>query len=662
MDTLSNGKEAGGHMMQRLTAMGILITLGIVFGDIGTSPLYVMKAIMCVDGGVDADFVIGAVSCVIWTLTLQTTLKYVIIALRADNKGEGGILALFSLLKSLPHRWLYVVAAVGAAALVADGVSTPSMTVTSAIEGLHTFSPDVPVVPIVVTIIAAIFVMQQGGTSRIGRLFGPFMLVWFLMLGILGVCNIGAAQEIWRAFNPWYAVRLLVEYPGWFLILGAVFLCTTGAEALYSDLGHCGRKNISAAWIFVKAMLILNYMGQGAWIISRLDDGIDWHVVNPFYAVMPEWFVGVGVAVSTGAAIIASQALLSGSFTIFSEAISLDFWPRQRIKYPSTLKGQLYIPAVNWALLAGCLLTVLIFRDSNHMEAAYGLAITVTMLMTTVLLAFYLRAKGVSMWVCVAFTTFFGVLEGAFLVANLFKFTHGGWFTVLIGGVVAVIMVVWRNATRLRSTFIQYRRLADYVDLISAVKQDAEIPKTACNLVYFTHSPTVDMLESKLIYSIINKKPKRADHYWIIHVEYLDEPDRLDYDVRIVEPQTIYFITMRIGFRVAPKVSVYLRQVVEDLVESGDVDLTSSYPSLAAEKIPGDFRFVLIHRVFSAASVISKGKARLLRLHERLRRLKISDQDAMGLDTSNVTMETVPLILNATPSRRIARDAVVRDR
>lgn len=656
METYRSSAASGGHVMRRLTAMGLLITLGIVFGDIGTSPLYVMKAIMCVDGGsVGADYVIGAVSCVIWTLTLQTTLKYVIIALRADNKGEGGILALYSLLKSLPHKWLYVVAAVGAAALVADGVITPAMTVTSAVEGLRTFSPEVPVVPIVMVIIIGIFVMQQGGTSKIGRMFGPFMLVWFLMLGILGCCNIGASHEIWRAFNPWYAVRLLVDYPGWFLILGAVFLCTTGAEALYSDLGHCGRMNISVAWIFVKVMLILNYMGQGAWIIAHLDSGVDWSTVNPFYAVMPGWFVGIGVVVSTGAAIIASQALLSGSFTIFSEAISLDFWPRQKIKYPSTLKGQLYLPAVNWALLTGCLLTVLLFRDSNHMEAAYGLAITVTMLMTTVLLAFYLRLKGVSRWVCGIFVMFFGLLEGAFFVANLFKFTHGGWFTVLIGGLVAAMMVVWRNSTRLRGTFIQYKRLADYAGLITSVKHDAAIPMTACNLVYFTHSPTVDMLESKLIYSIINKKPKRADHYWIIHVEYLDEPDRLDYDVNIVVPQTIYFITMRIGFRVAPRVSVYLRQVVEDLVAAGEVDLTSSYPSLAAENVAGDFRFVLIHRVFSAASIISRGKARLLRMHELLRRMKISDQDAMGLDTSNVTMETVPLILNSTPSRRITR-------
>lgn len=658
MDTISKPGAGNGHVMHRLSAIGLLITMGIVFGDIGTSPLYVMKAIMCVDGHVGADYVIGAVSCVIWTLTLQTTVKYVIIALRADNKGEGGILALYSLLKSSRRRWLYVVAAIGAAALIADGVITPAMTVTSAIEGLRIFNPEVPVVPVVVVIIVAIFVMQQGGTSKIGRLFGPFMLLWFLMLGVLGVCNIGACPEIWRAFNPVYAVKLLIDYPGWFMILGAVFLCTTGAEALYSDLGHCGRMNISVAWVFVKVMLILNYMGQGAWIISRLGDGIDWRMTNPFYSIMPDWFVGAGVVMSTGAAIIASQALLSGSFTIFSEAINLDFWPRQKIKYPSTLKGQLYLPAVNWSLLFGCLLTVVLFRDSNHMEAAYGLAITVTMLMTTVLLAFYLRAKGVKRWLCAVFVMFFGCLEGAFFVANMFKFAHGGWFTVLIAGIVAIMMVVWRNSTILRSTFIQYRRLADYAGLISDVKHDAEIPKTSCNLVYFTHSPTVDNLESKLIYSIINKVPKRADHYWIIHIEYLDEPDRLDYDVKIVVPETIYFITMRMGFRVAPKVSVYLRQIVEDLVASGDVDLTSSYPSLAARGVPGDFRFVLIHRVFSAASIISRGKERLLRMHEWLRRLKISDQDAMGLDTSNVTTETVPLILDSCPARRIAR---VRD-
>ena len=281
---VSTMKGKGGSALNRITAMGLLITLGIVFGDIGTSPLYVMKAITGVNPGFDTDYVVGAVSCVIWTLTLQTTVKYVLIALRADNKGEGGILALYSLVKRLPVKWLYLVGAIGASTLIADGVITPAITVTSAIEGLRLVEPSVPVVPIVVVIICGIFLMQQAGTGQIGKFFGPFMLIWFTMLGVLGVCSIGEYSGIFRAFNPWYAVKLLIDYPGWFFILGAVFLCTTGAEALYSDLGHCGRLNISVSWIFVKIMLILNYLGQGAWIITHHSDA---EMVNPFYGIMP---------------------------------------------------------------------------------------------------------------------------------------------------------------------------------------------------------------------------------------------------------------------------------------------------------------------------------------------------------------------------------------
>ena len=626
--------------------------MGIVFGDIGTSPLYVMKAIVGVNPSFDADYIVGAVSCVIWTLTLQTTVKYVLIALRADNKGEGGILALFSLLRRLPRKWLYIVAAVGASALIADGVITPAITVTSAIEGLRIASPTMPVLPIVFAIIIGIFLMQQAGTGRIGRFFGPFMLAWFLMLGVLGCCNIGAYTGILRAFNPWWAVKLLVEYPGWFLILGAVFLCTTGAEALYSDLGHCGRRNITASWMFVKAMLILNYLGQGAWIIAHPADAV---AENPFYAVMPQWFTMVGVAMSTGAAVIASQALLSGSFTIFSEAVNLDFWPHLKITYPSTEKGQLYIPAVNWVLLAGCLLTVALFRNSAHMEAAYGLAITVTMLMTTILLTFYLRHRGVSRWLCGLFLAFFITLEGVFFIANMFKFTHGGWFTLLIAGMVGFVMIVWRNSTRIRNSYIDFRPVKAMAPVISAIKADREIPKFASNVIYFSRSADSSQLESKLLHSIINRQPKRADHYWVMHIEHLDEPEALEYAVETVVPDTLFFVTLRLGFRVEPKVSVYLRQIVEDMVAAGELDLISTYPSLRREHIPGDFRFIILNRIFSLASTCSRGEAFLLRLHDTLRRLGTSDREAMGLDTSGVTLETVPLIISTAPTRRITR-------
>lgn len=643
-------EKRGQSGLHRLTAAGLLVTLGIVFGDIGTSPLYVMKAVVGANPAFDADYVAGAVSCVIWTLTLQTTLKYVVVALRADNRGEGGILALYSLLRRKGPKWLYAVAAVGAATLVADGVITPAVTVTSAVEGLTAVSASIPVVPVAVAVISLIFILQKAGTGRIGRLFGPYMLCWFLMLGIVGASGIGRCPSILRAFNPWYAVRLLTEYPGWFLVLGAVFLCTTGAEALYSDLGHCGRRNITVSWLFVKAMLILNYLGQGAWVIAAGGRAAG---ANPFYAMMPSWFLIPGVAMSAVAAVIASQALLSGSFTIFSEAMGLDFWPRMRVRHTSEHRGQLYVPAVNWALYAGCLLTVVLFRSSARMEAAYGLAITVTMLMTTVLLAFYLRAKGAPGWATALFLIVYASIEGCFFVANMFKFAHGGWFTILLAGIVCAVMIGWRKAVGVRRLLLEYRRLADYAGVISDLKADGEVPKYASNLVYLSSAPADGTVESKIIYSIINKRPKRADHYWMIHVDHTDEPDTLEYEVDEVVAGTLFDVRMRLGFRVEPRVTVYLRQVVEDLVAEGRFDLTSSYPSLRRRGIPGDFHFIVIRRVFSPSSNCPPSTARLMNIHDLLRRIGVSPEKAYGLDTSVVSVEVVPLVINTSPGRRV---------
>ncbi len=646
-----NFRNIASHPAERMTVMGLLVATGIVFGDIGTSPLYVMKAVTGVNPHFDADYITGAVSCIIWVLTLQTTLKYVIIALRADNNGEGGILALFSLLRKLPLRRLYIVGAIGAAALIADGVITPAITVTSAIEGLSIIAPKVPVIPIAIIIIIGIFLLQQSGTGRIGRIFGPFMLAWFLMLGIVGACNIHHAPQIIHAFNPWYAIKLLTTYPQWFLILGAVFLCTTGAEALYSDLGHCGRWNISISWIFVKAALIVNYIGQGAWLIGT--GGAEG--INPFYGIMPGWFLPIGVAMSAGAAIIASQALLSGSFTIFSEAVNLDFWPKLRIKYPSDRKGQLYIPGVNWILLAGCLLTVVLFRDSSHMEGAYGLAITVTMLMTTVLLAIYLRHRGHAMWICIAFLIFFGILETIFFIANVAKFAHGGWFTMLIAGLVALVMIAWYNSTRIRDSYTEFSSVDSQLELINDLKHDDSVPRYASNIVYFSRSANPRKLENKLLYSIVSRQPKRADHYWIIHIERSDDPWRLDYTIDELMENTMFFITITMGFRVQPKISLYLRQIVEDLVEAKRVDITSSYPSLHRHGIAGDFRFIIINRIFSNESSCSRTEAILMRMHDRLRHLGISDPSAMGLDTSGTVIESVPLIISTSGFQRITR-------
>lgn len=638
--------------MRKVSALGLLVTLGIVFGDIGTSPLYVMKTICGVTPGYDTDYILGAVSLVFWTLTLQTTVKYVLIALRADNKGEGGILALYSLVKQKGRRWLYLVAALGAATLIADGVITPAITVTTSIEGLSSVMADPPVIPLTLVIIALIFFAQRFGTSAIGRCFGPFMLAWFLMLGVLGVCNIGYYPAILKAFNPWYAVEILTEYPGWFLVLGAVFLCTTGAEALYSDLGHCGRWNISVAWLFVKVMLVLNYLGQGAWILAHRDAVASG--VNPFYGIMPQWFVLIGIFMSAGASIIASQALISGSFTIFSEAINLTFWPRLRIKYPSTAKGQLYIPAVNLCLFLGCVATVLIFGTSANMEGAYGLAITITMLMTTVLITVWLRHRNLPRWIAVMFFVVFAGIESVFLWANLFKFFHGGWYTMLIALTLVTVIYIWYNASNIRLRYMKYKDIRPELNLIAGISEDREIPKTASNLVYISFSDSPDLIETKILYSIINKRPKRADHYWFIRVSYTDEPYTMEYTVDDLIPGRVFSIGLRLGFRIAPRVNVYLREIIEDLVKEGRVDLTSGYPSLRAHGIPGDFHFIILHRVFSPSSNCRQRDRFLMSLYERLRHLGVTAPTALGLDTSDISTENVPLILSTgTPRRRI---------
>lgn len=634
-----------------LSAAGILVAIGIVFGDIGTSPLYVMKAIAAINPSYDPDYIIGAISCIIWTLTIQTTLKYVVIALHADNKGEGGILALYSLLRKNSRKWLYLVGGLGAAALVADGMLTPAITVSSAVEGIRIISPHIPVLPLVVAIILLIFILQQMGTHKIGRLFGPVMLLWFLTLGVLGAYSLGKGLEILYAFNPWYAIKLLVSSPSWFLIIGAVFLCVTGAEALYSDLGHCGRKNITYGWIFVKCMLILNYLGQGAYLIAAHRDVS----VNPFYAIVPSGLVAPMIILSTLAAIIASQALLSGAFTIFSQAVSLNFWPTIKIKYPTLERGQLYIPSVNWCLMGGCLATVFIFRDSSHIEAAYGLSITIAMLMTTILLSFWLHMKGVGKVWCLAVTGFFTLLEGLFFVANLTKFAHGGWYSLLVAVMVAAVMIVWYRSCLLRKSFVEYFPIKEKLPLIDDLSNDKEIPLFASNIVYLSRSDDSSMIESKLLYSIVNKQPKRADHYWLLHIDYTDAPDTLEYDVKTILPGRVFAVTFHIGYRVNPQINVFLRQVVDDLVSEKKLNLLSSYKSLRAHNIPGDFRFVIIRRIFSASSNCRHWEAFLLRWHDRLRCISISERDAYGLDTSTVTLETVPLILSTLPSQKISR-------
>lgn len=623
--------------------VGLLVTLGIVYGDIGTSPLYVMKTILKVNPHITEDYIIGALSCIIWTITLQTTFKYVIVALRADNKGEGGILALYALIRKMNKKWLYVIAIVGAATLVADGFITPSITVVSAIEGLKGIDPDIPVVPLSIMIVAVLFFIQQFGTAAIGKSFGPLMLLWFLMLGCLGVMHLWEYLPVFKAFNPYYAILLLKSSPEWFLILGAVFLCTTGAEALYSDLGHCGKLNIRVSWTFVKTMLILNYLGQGAWVISHYQNlPVD---VNPFFAIVPQQFLIVGVIMATIAAVIASQALISGSFTIFNEAMNLNFWPRQYIKHPSDVKGQLYIPFVNKFLFVFCVFTILFFQNSSNMEAAYGLSITITMLMTTLLLGFYLKKKYVHLIWIVLFMGFFLTVEVCFFTANIFKFMHGGWVTIVIAGLISFVMMVWYNSLKLRRRGFKFLKFDRFYPILSDVKADIEIPHYATNLIYLSRADKNDEVEEKIIYSILHKQPKRADHYWIFYVDYLDSPSTLEYTFHPLIKDTLFRVNLRIGFRIQPYINLYLRQIVEDLVKSGEFNLTSCFPSLRKHHLAGDFHFVVIRRMYQEGS-FGMWDNFLMNMYNIVRRIGISDVKAYGLDTSNVTIEKVPLLVH----------------
>lgn len=645
--------NSGLSTHKKLTAMGLLIAIGIVFGDIGTSPLYVMRTILRANPHFDANYILGAVSCIIWTLTLQTTLKYVIVALRADNKGEGGVLALFTLIRKRGYHWLFIVAILGASTLIADGVITPAITVTSAIEGLHGLSTDIPIVPIVLFIISTVFFIQRFGTGSIGTYFGPFMLVWFLLLGILGMIHVVDYPYIIKAFNPYYAIKLLASSPEWFLILGAVFLCTTGAEALYSDLGHCGRRNITISWIFVKVMLILNYMGQGAYIVSH---SASMHTgINPFYAIMPNWLLIPGIIMATGAAIIASQALISGCFTIFSEAVHLNFWPTMKFKYPSVDKGQIYIPRINNLLYILCIITVLLFQTSAHMEAAYGLSITITMLTTTVMLSVYLKQRFTPHWLVIAFLLVYLLIEGFFFLANLTKFAHGGWFTIMLALIAGSTMYIWYRASNIRRKYLKFKKLSDYYDIIRDLKADETIPKYATNLVYIRQSDSDDMVEDKLIYSIINKQPKRADHYFLVHFSNDDAPDTLNYTCHELIEQTLYAINIRVGYRVNPLMTLYLRQIVEDLIAQHRFDIRSCYPSLRKHNIAGDFRFIVLHRIYYASTVVSASDNFMLHLFGFIRHIGIDDEQALGLDTSNVTVERVPFVINNKYKQRITR-------
>jgi KUP system potassium uptake protein len=632
--------SSSAGLASKASVAGLLITLGIVFGDLGTSPLYTIRAILNGASVVNETFVLGAISCIFWTLTLQTTLKYVIITLRADNKGEGGIMALFALLKS-KSSWVYLIAIIGGCALLADGIITPAITVTSAIEGLRLFDPEIHVVAVVIIILSFLFAIQQFGTSLLGKSFGPIMFFWFAMLGVLGISQIVYFPEVLLAVNPYYAVKLLAEYPNGFVLLGAVFLCTTGAEALYSDLGHCGIHNIRISWVYVKVTLLLNYLGQGAWIITHPEKAAT--SVNPFYAIMPDWFLIPGILTATAAAIIASQALISGSYTIISEAISLNFFPKVRIHYPTNVKGQMYIPLINLMLYLGCCFVVFYFKGSTGMESAYGLSINIAMLMTTALLMFYLHGK-FPIYLQVLFGVVFFTIEIAFLFANLTKFANGGWITVLIAGLFALVMYIWSKGRRIKNSFITYVKIKDYLPVIEALSKDKSVPKYATNLVYITHANKTTDIENKILFSMLRKQPKRADAYWLLHVDIVDDPHVTEYEVHQLIPGVLIRIDLRMGFKVPTKVNLYFHNILFELRAEHKIDLVSNYPSLREFNVLSDFRYIVIVRVPNRDYEFNQVRKFIMNIYFLISRIGLNDVSFLGLDSTNVNVEEVPLL------------------
>lgn len=653
-----------GKNLNKVSAAGLLIALGIIYGDIGTSPLYVFNSIIA-GRMITEDLIIGSLSCIIWTITLQTTVKYVILILRADNRGEGGIFSLYALVRRR-KKWLVVPAMLGGSSLLADGMITPPISITSAVEGLknipslHSIESKV-IVYIVLAILVLFFFLQQFGTASIGKLFGPVMGVWFAMLAVLGLIHISDDLSVFKAFNPYYAYKLIAQSPEALWLLGAIFLCTTGAEALYSDLGHCGRGNIRVTWGFVKLALLLNYLGQGAFLLAnRLNMTITPELkeqlsINAFYDLMPHWFVIIGVVIATSAAIIASQAMVSGSFTLISEAMRLNLWPRLRIVYPSEEKGQLFIPAINTMLFVGCVGVVLYFRESSSMEAAYGLAIILTMIATTILFANYLvlhRVKSIFIWI---FLACYIVIELVFFTALMQKFTHGGYITMLVAAVFFLVMYVWYKSRKIKNRYVEFVRLDHYLPMLQELSNDSTITKYATHLIYLTSANNPKEIEHKIIHSILNRKPKRADIYWFVHVDTLDDPYTCEYEVQTIIPNEVIRIEFKLGFRVEPRINLLFRKVVEEMVANREVNIVSRYESLQRNNIVGDFEFIVMEKFLSQDNELPFFERLVMKIYFWLKEISLSEERGFGLDPSYVKVEKFPLIVAPVTNIRLKR-------
>ena len=650
--------------VNKVTAAGLLVALGIIYGDIGTSPLYVFNSIIK-DRVINETLIVGTLSLIIWTITLLTTIKYVIMVLRADNRGEGGIFALFALVRRR-RKWLVIPAMIGGAALLSDGIITPPISITSAIEGLkelprfHNLHQNT-IVYIVIGILVAFFFTQQFGSASIGKMFGPIMSVWFSMLAVLGVIHIADDFTIFRALNPAHAIDFLINYPEGFWLLGAVFLCTTGAEALYSDLGHCGRGNIRISWIFVKSCLLINYFGQGASLLKHhnlqmLDEAtIKAQGINAFFDLMPDWFVVPGVIIATTAAIIASQAMVTGSFTLINEAIRLNLWPKLKINYPTEERGQIFIPGINMMLFVGCVGVVLLFRESSRMENAYGLAIIATMIMTTILFANYMVLHRVKPAFIYLFLIFYLIIEVAFLTALLDKFIHGGYITMMIGFFMFSVMYIWYRARKIKNRYVEFVRMDEYIAKLEELSNDITVPKYATHLVYLTSANNPKEIEHKIIYSILSGKPKRADIYWFVHVDTMDDPYTCEYSVEHIIPNDIIRVEFRLGFRMAPRLNLMFKKVVEDLVANREVNVTSRYESQQRNNMVGDFQFIVMEKFLSQDNELPFLEKVIMKLYFYVKEISLSEEKGFGLEQSKVTVEKFPLVVAPVSKLKLSR-------
>lgn len=626
----------------KVTAASLLVTLGIVFGDIGTSPLYVMSAIFG-KNVITSDLVLGGLSCIFWTLTLQATFKYVSLTLRADNHGEGGVLSLYSLIRRTAPQWMIYVAMLGCAALLADGMITPAISLTASVEGLKSLTDSVPVLPIVIVILAGLFTFQQFGTDKIGKSFGPIMLVWFSMLFILGIISMGHNWHVLKALNPVYAYNILTMHPGAWVIVGAVFLSVTGAEAMYADLGHVGKTNIRITWIFVKTSLLVNYFGQGAWALNHMD-GQMLNGLNPFFELMPRWFVGTGVVIAACASVVASQALISGSFSLINEAVKLETWFRVQILYPSKHRQQIFIPMINHILFVGSVTIVLYFQTSLAMEAVYGMALNFTMLSTTLLLMFFLRHKLHWDWIRIgALTTLFLAIELSFLAANAHKLAHGAGFTMVLMLFFIAVMVIHYLAKHVLLRKKKFVDIHQYEDIITDVSSDLAIPKYATNIVYLTSAYSVHRMEKQILKSIYQKQPKRADAYWLLHFNETEVPFQQEYDFYEIIKGKIFRLDFNLGYKVKPNVREMFSNAVEELNGKGIIDLRNRYESLRKHNVDADFLFIVMRNTFNLDSDSPISEIFLLNAYSLLQKIEEPPEQYLGIDRNSLLVEYIAL-------------------